>query len=162
MKMKNVRKYVVYSIIVLSIVILLTLAYLSVKSRTLVNAGLVEGKLAKCPDTPNCICSEDYKNKNFEPIQIHLENKTSEWAHLKQAIRESGGEIHQDTNYYLHATFVTPIFRFVDDFEARIDTVNSCIHLRSASRVGDYDFGTNLKRVNRVVKIYKLKNLPNE
>jgi uncharacterized protein (DUF1499 family) len=134
-----------------------SLAYLSIKSRTIENYGLVEGKLAQCPDTSNCICTEDYTNKNYQPLKITNANKDSAWVHLKEAILEAGGEIHSEDNGYLRATFVTPLFRFVDDFETRIDAVQSCIHLRSSSRVGDYDFGTNLKRVNRVVEIYMSK-----
>ena len=155
--MKKILKFVLLGIIILAVYFLGTLVYLSVKSRSIENYGLVDGKLSSCPDTPNCICTEDYENKNFEPLQIKLENKTVSWTNLKSAVLEAGGDIHVENNDYLWATFVTPIFRFVDDFEARIDTVQSCIHLRSASRVGDYDFDTNLKRVNHVVEIYKTK-----
>lgn len=154
--MRRLIKYGIYVIIFVSAFILTSLIYLSVKSRSIENYGLVEGKLSICPDTPNCICSEEYANKNYQPIKINLENKGIAWENLKSAIREAGGDIQIERNDHLWAIFVTPIFRFVDDFEARVDTAQSCIHLRSASRVGDYDFGTNLKRVNRVVEIYKI------
>ena len=150
-------KYILYFFIGLSGFVLIFLIYLSMKSRYIEYYGVENGKLLQCPDTQNCICTEDYTNKNYQPLRINLKNKNSEWANLKYAITESGGEIQEETEYYLRATFVTPIFLFVDDFEARLDTLQACIHLRSASRVGDYDFGTNLKRVNRVVRIYKEK-----
>ena len=139
--------------------VLIFLIYLSIKSRNIEPYGMQEGKLSKCPDTLNCVCTEEYINKNFQPIHIRIEDKSVEWAHLKLAVTESGGEIQQDEEYYFWATFVTPLFRFVDDFEARLDTVQSCIHLRSASRVGDYDFGTNLKRIKRVLEIYNQNKL---
>jgi uncharacterized protein (DUF1499 family) len=153
--MKRLMKYGIFGIITLSTFFLLSLVYLSVQSRSIENYGMVEGKLSKCPDTPNCICTEEYVNKNYQPIQINLEYKRIAWDNLKSAIRDAGGDIQIEKKDYLWATFITPIFRFVDDFEARVDTVQSCIHLRSASRVGDYDFGTNLERVNLVVEIYK-------
>jgi uncharacterized protein (DUF1499 family) len=152
-----VIKIFLYGIIIISVFIIGYLAHLSMKSRSLENYGLVEGKLSQCPDTPNCICTEDYENKNYEPLKIQIKNKDSAWIHLKDAIVEAGGEIQSENSEYLWAMFVTPIFRFVDDFEARIDTVQSVIHLRSSSRVGDYDFGTNFKRVERVVEIFMAK-----
>ena len=160
--MKKILKFVLYGIIILAVFNLGYLAFLSVKSRSIEKYGLIEGKLSKCPDTPNCICTEDYSNKNYQSLKIESKNKDSAWATLKTAIIEAGGEIHYEKNGYLRATFVTPIFRFVDDFEARIDSVKSAIHLRSASRVGEYDFGTNLKRVERVVEIFMAKRAEEE
>jgi uncharacterized protein (DUF1499 family) len=118
---------------------------------------MVNGKLAPCPETPNCVCTEDYANKNYQPLVINKANAQAEWNKLLAAVREAGGEVQEADDTYLWAEFVTPLFRFVDDFEARLDTSQAMIHLRSASRVGDYDFGTNLKRVNRVVEIYQGK-----
>jgi len=142
--------------ILLGLLILFTfsLIFLSILSRFKASHGLVDGKLAKCPATTNCICSEDHPNQNYQPIAIDLKKKPSAWTDLKSAIAQAGGDIRQDDGHYLWATFVTPVFRFVDDFEARLDTVEACIHLRSASRVGQNDFGTNLRRVNLVVQIY--------
>ena len=148
-------KYIRYILIIIPVFIIAYLAFLSISSRFNEPPQMVKGKLADCPDFPNCICTESYSNKNFEPIAIDLENTNTEWDLLKSAIVEAGGEIQREENVYLWATFVTPLFRFVDDFEARLDTSNSCIHLRSASRVGKYDFGTNLRRINRVLEIFR-------
>ena len=49
---------------------------------------------------------------------------------------------------YLHATFVTPIMRYKDDVELRLD--DDRIHIRSASRVGYSDLGANRQRVARL------------
>ena len=67
----------------------------------------------------------------------------------------AGGNIESDDGKYLWATFTSPIFRFVDDFEARIDEQNAEIHLRSASRVGHGDMGVNKKRVDAIVGNYQ-------
>ena len=141
----------------LTALILLSLIALSVRSRFEGSHGLVDGWLAKCPETPNCICKEPYVNQNFQPLPLDLENAASAWADLKSAVIDAGGEIHEDQPYYLWATFVTPLFRFVDDFEARLDSGRACIQLRSASRVGSYDYDTNLKRIQKVVENYKRK-----
>lgn len=49
---------------------------------------------------------------------------------------------------YLHAELRSRFCGFVDDLEAFLDPENECIHLRSASRAGFYDFGVNRRRVN--------------
>ncbi|MFT6364114.1 MAG: hypothetical protein ACJAZ8_002538 [Planctomycetota bacterium] len=48
---------------------------------------------------------------------------------------------------YAHAVFRTPLMRFRDDLEVRLDEPNTVIHVRSASRVGHSDMGANRKRV---------------
>jgi uncharacterized protein (DUF1499 family) len=58
------------------------------------------------------------------------------------------GTIHSEGNNYLAATFSSRIFRFVDDFEIRVDPALKIVHIRSASRVGRGDMGINKKRLN--------------
>ena len=145
-------KYVLRFFLGMGATILIYLIVLSILSRYKTHHGLINGKLAQCPSTPNCICSEQYSNQNFKPLRINLNHAPSEWRKLKATVIQCGGEILQDDGNYMWATFVTPIFRFVDDFEARLDTVQACIHMRSASRVGSYDFGTNLERINSIIE----------
>jgi uncharacterized protein (DUF1499 family) len=47
----------------------------------------------------------------------------------------------------LRASQQTRFFRFIDDIEARVDPQARCLHVRSASRVGYSDLGTNRRRV---------------
>ncbi|WP_315983685.1 DUF1499 domain-containing protein [Aliamphritea spongicola] len=47
---------------------------------------------------------------------------------------------------YLATRFTSRIFRFVDDFELRINESAGVLHIRSASRVGRSDFSVNRKR----------------
>jgi len=51
---------------------------------------------------------------------------------------------------YLHAEFTSTFFRFVDDVEFLLDDGKKLIHVRSASRVGYYDFGVNRSRVEEI------------
>ncbi len=48
---------------------------------------------------------------------------------------------------YLHAEFVSKIFGFADDVEFLLDSEAGDIQIRSASRAGWFDFGTNRARV---------------
>ena len=113
-------------------------------SQTVPHPSYVRGPLPKCPDSPNCISSE---NGGFEPIAIHYAGPELIWTELQKTITAQGGQLAEVRPDYLWATFKTPFFGFIDDVEARIDAEDHVIHLRSASRVGHYDFGANRKRL---------------
>ncbi len=54
---------------------------------------------------------------------------------------------------YIRAEFTSALFRFVDDVEFYFpeeQASETVIHIRSASRVGYYDFGANRKRIERI------------
>ena len=55
-----------------------------------------------------------------------------------------------DEGNYIHATFTSLIFRFVDDVEFVIDDSAKQIHFRSAARVGYGDMGVNRKRMEEI------------
>jgi uncharacterized protein (DUF1499 family) len=120
--------------------------------------GLVGGKLSKCPDKPNCVCSEqkDDTSHYIKPIIIPQDITVDTWLILKATIQELGGTIQTDTGNYLAATFSSAVFGFMDDLEIRIDSTQNIIHIRSASRVGYGDFSVNKNRTEL------LKNLFNE
>ncbi|WP_018294832.1 DUF1499 domain-containing protein [Mariprofundus ferrooxydans] len=114
--------------------------------------GLQQGLLRPCPDSPNCVCSEAFsqadKEHAIEPVQV---GETT-WERLKSRIIELGGVIKQDDGHYLHATFTSSLFHFVDDVELRLDSEQGLIQIRSASRVGRSDLGVNRKRVEQIVQ----------
>jgi len=58
--------------------------------------------------------------------------------------------VAEDT--FLHVEFKSALFSFVDDVEFLFDDEHKVIHVRSASRVGYYDFGVNRKRVEELRK----------
>jgi uncharacterized protein (DUF1499 family) len=119
--------------------------------------GLVEGKLAKCPDKPNCISTEYEADAShyIEPIAFSQSNTSIVLSRLKNSVREMGGSIQAETDNYLAATFTSSFFRFIDDLEIRIDMDQKLIHMRSASRVGTSDLGVNRERVGRLKRLYK-------
>lgn len=55
---------------------------------------------------------------------------------------------------YLHVTFQSALFGFVDDVEFYFDEANKLIHFRSASRTGYSDLGANRKRMDAIVANY--------
>lgn len=58
---------------------------------------------------------------------------------------------------FIHVEFISQIFRFVDDVEFYFDDRENVIHVKSASRTGQYDFGVNRRRVESIRKRFELK-----
>lgn len=123
---------------------------LGFKSQSGQAPGLAQGALQQCPDSPNCVCSE-YKNTTYhiEPISVATEKFEYVTETARNIVTEMGGELKILEGDYLAFTFTSKIFRYVDDFEIRLDRDNNTLHLRSASRVGYSDMGVNRKRVEQ-------------
>lgn len=116
--------------------------------------GLVNGRLSPCPSTPNCVCSE-YPQRTGAIGPLHFSGDAEKaWAQARTAVKMTGGRIVRDTEHYLAATYSSRLFRFVDDVELRLDGTGRMIHLRSASRVGHYDFGANARRTAQISALF--------
>lgn len=118
--------------------------------------GLVSGSLTVCSDKPNCVMSEiaDDESHFIAPLDYPVTMTEDAMALLKQIIRDLGGEIISDEDEYLAATFTSSLFGFVDDLECRHDWAKHIIHFRSASRMGQSDFGVNRKRVELISQLF--------
>lgn len=134
-------------------------AVLSWFSREGAAPGRLEGRLQPCPATPNCVCSEWMQGDGYvEPLRFEGDAQSA-WVGAQAAVRLAGGEISRLEGDYLAATFKTPLFRFVDDVELRLDEGARVIHIRSASRVGRSDLGTNRKRVAHLRHLFSTGTL---
>ena len=149
---------VTITIAAVSGLVLLALILLGQWSQKPPPLGLVNGQLNSCPESPNCVCSETWPGKSnqheIQPFSLSGVSQERAWPILREAIVKSGGKITTSSGQYLHATFTSAIFRFVDDVEARLDVEQEIIHLRSASRVGRSDLGANRKRIEAIRDAY--------
>ena len=152
-------KAVLFTLFALAAVVFVMLALAGLYSRTGKAPGLFDGVLAKCPDRPNCVCTEQGTDRSHyvEPVTISGSATFDPLPVLKTVIAEMGGRIHAEQGTYLAATFSSAIFRFVDDLEIRVDPEAGHIHVRSASRVGYSDGGVNRGRVEMLKKGYTAK-----
>jgi len=102
------------------------------------------GQLADPPSAPNTVSSEDdvQPEKKVAPINGGFEQ-------IKNAISATGGVITAESKDYISATYMSKVFKFVDDVELR-HTHDDVWHIRSASRVGYSDRGVNRKRVEAI------------
>ena len=113
---------------------------------------IVDGHLAACPQSPNCVNSEDLSKESFIAPLEFTGSAAGAWQILQEQILDMGGRIEEVDDSFLHATFRSSLFRFVDDVSCRLDDENNRIYIRSASRVGYSDFGVNRKRVEQLRK----------
>ncbi len=131
---------------------------LGINSKSKDAPGLIEGHLLKCPNTPNCVCTEnkDHTGHYIAPITISQNTPPTfdSLRTLKEIVKNMGGSITVEKENYFAATFTSVIFGFVDDLEIRMDT--NIIHIRSASRVGRSDLDVNKKRVEQLKQLYKI------
>lgn len=128
------------------------LALLSIFSRQPDNLGVVNGRLAACPASPNCVCTQcpDDAAHHMEPIRF-----TDTPAEARERLRAvvaalPRAQIVTENDHYLHVEFTSLVFRFVDDVELLIDPTAQMIHFRSASRVGRSDLGVNKQRMEDI------------
>ena len=147
---------IIVSLIIVTILVLFVLGQMSQSGEA---NGLFEAKLTKCPDKPNCICTEFVADAShyIEPIGFSQSDTAEVLSRLKNSVGEMGGSLQAETDNYLAFTFTSSIFRFVDDLEIRIDTDQDMIHMRSASRVGRSDRGVNKKRIEQLKKLIHSK-----
>ena len=114
--------------------------------------GVTDGRLAPCPDRPNCVSSmaEDDKRHVIEPF-AYSTDKARAYEALRQVVTsQDRATVVEQSDDYLRVEFKSRLFRFVDDVEFYFPHNASLIHLRSASRVGHSDLGVNRKRMERI------------
>lgn len=113
--------------------------------------GVTNGRLAACPRSPNCVCSQDTSLSHAVAPLRYEDDFESAMNRLIAVIRSMRGTaIVKHDGPYLHATFTTRMFRFIDDVEFLFDDQEKLLHVRSASRVGWSDLGKNRRRVEEI------------
>lgn len=100
-------------------------------------------RFADVPKSPNCVSSRaprDDREHYITPFTgVTLEQVKA------AALAMPRTKLKEEADGYLHITFRTRLFRFVDDLE--LEQEGDIVHVRSASRVGYSDMGVNRKRV---------------
>ena len=107
--------------------------------------------LSSCPDSPNCISSLAGDAKHYVAPLQYTEGLHEARELLRSILRSMKRvRIVVEEPTYIHAEFTSALFRFVDDVEFLFAEPENVIHVRSASRVGYYDFGANRNRIERI------------
>ena len=118
--------------------------------------GVKDGKLAPCPQSPNCVSTQaEDENKQMNPLPFYgnlneTKNLVKELIH--QMDRTS---LKDDSENYIHAIVTSKLLKFKDDVEFYFDENDQVVHFRSASRTGYSDFGVNRKRMESFSESYE-------
>ena len=115
-----------------------------------------QGTLQPCAESSNCVCSQGTSDPNHAIEPLHLESDPARAkADLTNVLAQLPRTriVEQQENYW-HVEFRSRIFGFVDDVEFLFDPANALIHVRSASRVGTYDWGVNRRRVETIRRMF--------
>lgn len=145
--------------VIIGVVLLLAVFYLYLNERQPTSLGVREGKFAPCPLRPNCVSSQS-KQPNQHIAPIPYQGKENPIPILAQVIQKNfpSARIVIQENDYLLVEFRSQWFKFVDDTEFYYDTPKGVIHIRSAARVGYYDFDVNRKRAEEIRTLFEKRN----
>jgi uncharacterized protein (DUF1499 family) len=110
------------------------------------NLGITNGKLASCPDSPNCVNSQsDDPKSKIEPLP------SVSIAEIKKVVESmERTTIVEETDNYLYAEFKSKLMGYVDDVEFYLDSSANVVQVRSASRLGKSDLGVNRQRIEEI------------
>ena len=101
--------------------------------------------LPECGWLPNCINSQSGTGvQASEPIRASAE----QWRKLKAWItQQQDWQIIIDDGNFMQAIVKTPMMRFRDDVQLLFLADDQVIQVRSSSRIGISDLGTNARRI---------------
>ncbi len=145
------------TLLLVSFAVLFVVSCAPVKSEPL---GIHGGRLASCPSTPNCVCSDDHDEVHrVAPYRLSVAPGEA-WQGLR-AVIDSLPRTHvvTATGEYLRVEFTSLIFRFVDDLELHLRPDQGIVAVRSASRVGYSDLGVNRRRVEEIRRLLRSRGV---
>ncbi len=124
------------------------------------NLGVEEGKLAPCPDSPNCVSTQadpSDEEHYMAPISYTTSTEDARVRVLDIVRSMSRTRVITEEATYLYVAFSTPTLRFVDDVEFFFDEDEKLIHFRSASRLGYSDMGLNRRRMTQIREAFEVR-----
>ena len=118
--------------------------------------GVRDDRLAACPASPNCVCSQSSDDSEHWIAPLTVNGDVSRaMERLRTVILETPRTVvTEESADYIRVEFRSAFFRFVDDAEFWLEPESRRIHLRSASRAGHSDLGVNRKRAERIRRAF--------
>lgn len=118
--------------------------------------GLLAGKFYPCPQKHVCVStqSDEHDAKHYiKPLKYNSKEEAMEKIlKIIESFRRT--KLVKKEENYIHAVFITALFRFKDDVEFYFDDVEKIIHFKSQSRIGGYDWNANRNRMEKIRKVY--------
>ena len=119
------------------------------------NLGVQDGLLAACPPSPNCVSSQATDQRHrIEPLRFNDDPDQALRRFRQVLLARPDATLLEEQSGYLRVELRTRLF--VDDAEFLLDRTNRMIHVRSASRLGYSDLGTNRRRIEELRSQFSL------
>jgi uncharacterized protein (DUF1499 family) len=120
--------------------------------------GVTDGRLRPPSITPNSVSSQaalypEHPQKDYASIAplAYTGDGDAAMARLATLLLKSERTVVVTREpSYIYAQCTTALLKFTDDIEFWLDRPNSVIQVRSASRLGQKDFGVNRARVESI------------
>jgi uncharacterized protein (DUF1499 family) len=120
------------------------------------NLGVRDGRLAACPDLPNCVSTQAEDRDHWIAPLTFQKNPEGVIEVLEEIVQQLPRvRVLERSPHYLRAEFRSAFFRFVDDVEFYVEAESGRVHFRSASRVGRSDLGVNRKRMELIRSLFQ-------
>lgn len=113
--------------------------------------GVQAGTLSPCPDSPNCVVSQDADPDHAIapiPYQVSREQARATLQDVLSVVPRT--KTVEQTDDYIYAESASRLLGFVDDVEFYLPADEPVIHMRSASRMGESDLGVNRRRLEQI------------
>jgi uncharacterized protein (DUF1499 family) len=120
--------------------------------------GVHQGRLKAPSHYPNSVSSQaglwpghaQRDRARIEPLRLRPERPATMVRLQALVAAMPGAHVVVSGPDYLYVQFTTPLLQFVDDTEFWLDRAAGVIQVRSASRLGYGDMGTNRARIEEI------------
>lgn len=149
--MALLRKIIIALGAIIALFVLSTLVFNTFMSSKPKYLGVTDGKLARLSAKPNNLSTyEAGKYPQAQPFRYTGEMAESRDKLIAALNTLPRVNIESVDGNYVHATFRSRLFRFVDDVEFLFDDEAKIIHFRAGARTGQSDLGVNQKRMEEI------------
>ncbi len=112
------------------------------------------GELGGCPARPSCVSSLAKDDVHRVAALAYTGDDVTAVSMLREVIERMDGKIADESPGYLHAVFKVTRLHLRDDLEVLV-LPEGKIEVRSISRFGPRDFGSNRERVEELRRAFE-------
>lgn len=122
--------------------------------------GLAPRALAPCPSSLNCALSDSEEGEHAVAPFVLTDPGAKAWSQIRATVASlPRTKVVVDGENYLRAESRSFVLRFVDNLELELRPSQGSVAVRSAARVGYYDFGVNRRRVEKLRSLLEVRKL---
>jgi uncharacterized protein (DUF1499 family) len=154
----QILKWLVSGAAALAVLVLLAAQFGAFSGHAPEHMGVREGRLRAPSKTPNSVSSQAdlwvqhpmQEYARIAPLPAKGDGPAT-MAQIRRVVEAMpGARVVQARDDYLYVQFTTRWMKFVDDAEFWFDPARGVVQVRSASRLGQKDFGVNRARIESI------------